>query len=155
MTLPGRPRQWLFTWLVLLVPLWLLQLEDGRQQRLWFTATPPMCTGLPDYEKAAAWLPAEPSEVVFFTDAPNPQGGERFFCAQYDLAPHALKRWLAGVPRPGFDLDRLVLVAHLDDPRSFAAMAGPILAAAERRGMRVERHARPDGVTVVSLHKER
>jgi hypothetical protein len=154
MTLPASlrdPRRWILAWLLALALLWCVQIERAHEQRLWFASTPPMCKSVPRYEEVAGALPSTPAAVEFFTDVPDPDGAERLFCAQYALAPHALERWRPGLGLPRFDLEKLVLVAHVSDPRRLDEIAAPVLAEAGRRGLRVQRRTWPDGVTVVTV----
>ncbi|MES1242755.1 MAG: hypothetical protein ABUT39_14155 [Acidobacteriota bacterium] len=85
-------RRWIYAWLLLIAPAWALGLVADVEMFRWAESTPDMCQGLPDYGAVARDLPLR-GTIGFFSEVPDPTNSERFFCAQYDLAPRVLARW--------------------------------------------------------------
>ena len=131
-------RRWIYAWLLLIAPAWALGIVADVEMLRWARTMPEMCLGLPDYEAAAGVLPDGP--VGFLSEAPDPDNSRRFFCAQYDLAPHVLVWW-----RPVFvNLERRQLAGTnllLDytDRTALAAFLRDLDAEAKRQGAAVER----------------
>lgn len=132
------PRRWIHAWLLLIAPAWALGVFADVEMLRWVKAMPEMCQGLPDYGAASGALPEGP--VGFLSGVPDPDNSRRFFCAQYDLAPHVLVWW-----RPIFvNLDRRQLAGTnllLDYPdrAALAAFLRDLDAEAKRQGATVAR----------------
>jgi hypothetical protein len=153
MSSPPRPgagtRRWIYAWLLLIAPAWGLGLREDVAMLRWAATTPDMCQGLPDYGAAAGALPPD-RPVAFFSEVPDPGNAERFFCAQYGLAPRVLVRW-----RPEhLNLDQrqlagTTLVLNFMDPAAREAFLRDLDAQAKRQGVAVTRRGLSRDLTVV------
>ncbi len=137
---PGaRVRRWIYAWLLLIAPAWALGLVADVEMFRWAKTTPDMCQGLPDFGAAAPLLPST-GPVGFYSEVTEAGNAERFFCAQYDLAPHALVWW-----RPEFvnlsqrHLAGTTLVLNFADRTARATFLRDLGAEAQRQGAVVAR----------------
>jgi hypothetical protein len=154
MSSPSRPgsgaRRWIYAWLLLIAPAWALGLVADVELFRWAKTTPDMCEGLPDYGAAAVALP--PGPVGFFSEVPDPGNSERFFCAQYNLAPRVLVRW-----RPMFvnlsqrQLAGTTLLLNFDDRTARDAFLRDLDAEARRQGAAVARRDIAKELTLVTV----
>lgn len=148
-------RRWIHAWLLLIAPAWALGLVANVEMFRWIKSMPDMCQRLPDYGDAAGILPPE-GPVGFFTEAPEPGNAERFFCAQYDLAPRILVRW-----RPEFvNLSRrklagTTLLLNFTDRKARDAFLRDLDAEAQRQGAVVARREASWKLTVVTIRAVR
>jgi len=110
-----------------------------------------MCQGLPDFGAAASALPPE-GPVGFLSEVPDPGNAERFFCAQYDLAPRVLVWW-----RPYFvnlskrQLAGTTLLLNYQDRKARDAFLRDLDAEAKRQGASVERRVLSPKLSVVTV----
>jgi hypothetical protein len=154
---PSRPgtgaRRWIYVWLLLIAPVWALGLVADVEMLRWAKTTPDMCQGLPDYGAAARALPPD-VPVAFFSEVPDPGNAERFFCAQYDLAPRVLVRW-----RPMFvnlsqrQLAGTTLLLNFDDGAARDTFLRDLDAEASRQGAAVARRDLSKKLTLVTVRK--
>lgn len=149
---PGSSaRRWIYVWLLLIAPAWAVGLVADVEMLRWARTTPDMCQGLPDYGAVAAVLPPE-GPVSFVAGVPDPGNAERFFCAQYGLAPRVLVWW-----RPRLiNLDRrqlagTTLLLNFDDRTSRDAFLRELDAEARRQGVAVARRDVSRKLTVMSF----
>jgi hypothetical protein len=109
-----------------------------------------MCAGLPSYSAVADLLPGASGPVGFATDAADPAGAERFFCAQYQLAPTVLQRWRPGaLDPPRRWLPGSAAILQIDEPSARAAFLAELSGRAERQGAEVEHLELPGGLSLV------
>jgi len=105
-------------WLAAVLVLWVWQLVASRAQQQWAAGTRAMCTDLPHYATLLPMAADADGRVNFATDSEDPEAAERFFCAQYALAPRVLTRSPLAVvvasPRPGPLLLDLVVASSRD-----------------------------------------
>jgi hypothetical protein len=144
-------RRWIYVWLILIAPAWALGLFADVELFRWVKSMPDMCQGLPDYADAARILPPD-GPVGFFTETPDPGNAERFFCAQYDLAPRVLVRW-----RPEFvnlsrrQLAGTTLLLNFTDRTARDAFLRELDAEAQRQNAAVARREVSWKLTVVTI----
>lgn len=144
-------RRWIYVWLLLIAPAWAVGLIADMEMFRWARSTPEMCLGLPDYGAAASALPPE-GRIGFLSEIPDPGNAERFFCAQYDLAPRVLVWW-----RPMFiNLDKrqlagTTLLLNFQDRKALAGFLRDLDAEAKRQGAFVERRVISPKLSVVSV----
>jgi hypothetical protein len=148
-------RRWIYVWLLLIAPAWALGLFADVEMFRWAKTTPDMCQGLPDYGAAARALPpAVP--VGFLSEVPDPGNAERFFCAQYDLAPRVLVWW-----RPMFvnlskrHLAGTTLLLNFSDQAARDTFLRDLDAEASRQGAAVARRDLSKKLTVVTVRSGR
>lgn len=135
-------RRWIYAWLLLIAPAWALGLYADVEMLRWAKTTPDMCQGLPDYGALEGILPDTP--VAFFSEVPDPGNSERFFCAQYDLAPHVLVRWRPEVLNLGQrQLAGTTLLLSYADRAALAAFLRDLDAEAKRQGVVATRRDLP------------
>ncbi len=155
---PLQPRPWIYVWLAVLVPVWAFGIWMSIQMIVWTRSSAGlMCGGLEAYAALSHLPPVRPGElseprIRFVTDVPDPSASERFFCAQYEAAPHALARiWPPGLETRNLSGSRVIL--HMDDPAVLQEALGKVVIAAERQksGMRTDRLA--PGLVLVTITK--
>lgn len=149
---PGAgTRRWIYAWLILIAPAWALGLLADVEMFRWVKSMPDMCQGLPDYGDAMPILPPD-GLVGFYSEAPDPGNAERFFCAQYDLAPRVLVRW-----RPEFvnlsrrQLAGTNLLLNFTDRKARDAFLSELDAEAKRQGATVARREVSWKLTLVTV----
>lgn len=144
-------RRWIYVWLLLIAPAWALGLLADVEMFRWAKSTPDMCQGLPDYAAAMPILPPD-GPVGFYSEAPDPGNAERFFCAQYGLAPRVLVRW-----RPEFvnlsrrQLAGTNLLLNFTDRKARDAFLSELDAEAKRQGATVARREVSWKLTLVTI----
>lgn len=144
-------RRWIYIWLLLIAPAWAVGLVADMEMFHWAKSMPEMCQGLPDYSAAASALPPE-GAVGFLSEIPDPGNAERFFCAQYDLAPRVLVWW-----RPYFvNLDKrqlagTTLLLNFQERKARDEFLRDLDAEAKRQGASVARRDVSRKLTVVSV----
>ncbi|HEX3130122.1 MAG TPA: hypothetical protein VH394_22495 [Thermoanaerobaculia bacterium] len=148
-------RRWIYAWLLLIAVAWAMGLAGDVEMLRWAETTPDMCQGLPDYAAAASALPTE-GPVGFLSEVPDPGNSERFFCAQFDLAPRLLMLW-----RPMFvnlsqrQLAGTTVMLNFDDLIKRNEFLRDLDAEAERQNATVARRDLSDKLTVVSIREKR
>lgn len=137
MTLPPsgfQPRSWIYLWLLLLAPVWGFGLLQAFQETRWMRTAPSVCQGLGFYAEAAKHIP-EDATVSFVSDAQEPQSSQRYFCAQYELAPRVVKRWWY-TPALGRKLTGTVIMVHFDDLNARLRYYEDLVAESRRQGLK-------------------
>jgi hypothetical protein len=149
---PGaRVRRWIYAWLLLIAPAWALGLVADVEMLRWAKTTPDMCQGLPDFGATLPMLPHD-GPIAFYADVAEAGNAERFFCAQYDLAPRVLVWW-----RPEFvDLSKrqlagTTLVLNFSDHAARATFLRDLDAEARRQGAMVARRDVSWKLSVVTI----
>ena len=143
-------RRWIYAWLLLIAPAWALGLYADVEMLRWAKTTPDMCQGLPDYGSLEGILPEGP--VSFVAGVPDPGNSERFFCAQYGLAPHVLVWWRPQLINLGQRrLAGTTLLLNFDDRTARDAFLRELDAEARRQGAAVARRDVSRKLTVVSF----
>jgi hypothetical protein len=147
---PGAgTRRWIHVWLLLVAPAWALGLFADVELFRWARSTPDMCQGLPDYGALAGILPPD-RPVSFFSEVPEPGNSERFFCAQYDLAPHVLVRWRPEVLNLSQrQLAGTTVLLNFADRAALAAFLRDLDAEAKRQGVAASRRDLSRKLTLV------
>lgn len=155
--LPGSgARRWIHAWLLLIAPAWGIGLIADVEMFRWAPTTPDMCQGLPDYGAAAAALSTLPPDapVGFLSEVPEPGNSERFFCAQYGLAPRPLVWWRPMfVNLPSRQLAGTNVLLNFDDPAARDALLREFDAEAKRQGAAVARRDISKTLTLVTVRK--
>ena len=149
---PGSSaRRWIYAWLLLIAPAWALGLVADVEMLRWAETSPDMCQGLPDYGALEGVLPPE-GPISFFSEVPDPANSERFFCAQYDLAPRVLARWRPEVLNlSSRQLAGTTLLLSFADRAAMPAFLRDLNAEAKRQGVVATRRDLSKKLTLVSF----
>lgn len=128
-----QPRSWIYAWLLLLATVWAFGIRDSLKETSWMRAAPAVCKGLEGYVQVAGAIP-EDALVTFLTDVPEPVSSQRYFCAQYELAPRVFRRWWLPTVE-GRNLTGTVVMAHFDDLVAREAYYRAMVAEVQRQGI--------------------
>lgn len=156
MTVPPsgfQPRSWIYVWLLLLAVVWAFGVRDSLEETQWMRESPAVCEGLEAYVRVAAAIP-EDAAVAFLTDVPEPTSSQRYFCAQYELAPRVFKRWWLPTVE-GRTLTDTVVMAHFDDLVAREAYYRAMVAEVQRQGIGTLKASEPVAGVLLMQVEER
>lgn len=148
-----QPRSWIHAWLFLLVAVWGFGIHDSLEEVQWMQKSPPVCAGLEGYVQLAGAIP-EDAAVTFLTDVPEPASSQRYFCAQYELAPRVFKRWWLPTVE-GRKLTGMVVMAHFDDLVAREAYYRAMVDEVQRQGIGTLKASEPVAGVLLMQVEER